>query len=195
MSMLIKFVDMKMKIYLILNDQPLGIAYDVPENTLDGIFPVVKFSGKGSVEIQEGNSTNAPLEPLKPLSIEGNWTLNTLTGKTFSTKVTMKISEIYDRVHEKSYRLRIHIINKFIGTLRKISTSTWSGEILDQTVFNGTVNEMQLETQISKHISGVKNVVFDGENAELKLESMGTTSVWKQIEPKLTFVNWNPFKK
>lgn len=196
--MLIKFVDKKMKIYIYLNSQPLGIAFDVPENIFDGIYPVVKFSGKGSVTIQERRSTEAPsqLEIVKSLSLEGNWTLNALGSQEFfDNKTTMKISKIYDRVYDRVYRLRIHILNRFIGKLTEKSKLNWIGEIIDKTKLKGSVKEMELETQVSEHISGMKNIVLDTVKGELRLESIATTSIWKQIEPKLSFVNWNPFNK
>lgn len=186
-----------MKMYIILNEQSLGLAYDVPENTLEGIYPVVKFTGKGSVEIEERSIADAPLqlEPAKPLKLEGNWTLHTLDNKdTFGAKATIKITEIYDRVHDRAYRLRIHILNRFIGKLTEISTSNWAGEILDKTELKGTAEQMELESQISKHFSGVTKLVLDSDKSELRLESKDIISIWNQIEPTLGFVNWNPLK-
>lgn len=184
--------------YIILNEKPLGLAFNVPENTLDGIYPVVKFHGNGLVEIEERVDSDAPieLEPVKPLILEGNWTLHVLDkDETPANKITMKISEIYDRVYDRAYRLRIIVRNKFIGKLLEKSTANWIGEIVDKTVSQGTTAEMELETIISKHISGIKNVVLDSLTNELRLESIDSTSVWKQIEPKPNTVDWNPFNK
>lgn len=198
MSLLVKVLDGRLKTYVILNGKSLGISYDVPQQTLDGIYPVVKFSGEGVVEIEEKESTEAPaeLEPVKPFILEGNWTLNTLgNGETPGIKVTMKIAEIYDRVHDKVYGLRIHALNKFMAKMTETSASNWVGEVLDQTQKKGTEDETKLEAALSKHISELKNVVLDTVRSELRLESLGGTSVWKLNVPKLSTVNWNPFEK
>ncbi|XP_037029144.1 uncharacterized protein LOC119069223 [Bradysia coprophila] len=199
-SILVKLIESRMKVYIILNGKSLGLAFDVPEDTLDGIYPVVKFNGEGiAVEIEESRISDAPteLEPVKPLIMEGNWTLHSLRQAAVLTKpnVTMKISEIYDRVHERAYRIRIHAVNKFMGKLMEKSKSNWAGEIMDKTAKQGTASEMELETDISKHISAIRNVVLDTVKNELRLESAGSTSVWKQIESRRTTVNFNPFKK
>lgn len=64
----------KLKIYFILNDEPLGLAFDVPLNTLDGLYPAVKFSGKGSVAVEEIDVNEIPtvIEPHREIELEGN---------------------------------------------------------------------------------------------------------------------------
>lgn len=189
-----------MKVYVILNGKSLGLAFDVPEDTLDGIYPVVQFRGEGfAVDIEEGRISDAPaqLDPVKPLVIEGNWTLHSLGGAAVVTKpaLTMKISEIYDRVHNHAYRLRIHYVNKFMGKLVEKSKSNWIGEFLDKTTTKGTASEMELEAQITKYIPAIRNVVLDYARGELRMESADSVSVWKQIESEQMTVNYNPFKK
>lgn len=189
-----KIVDSRIKVYIILNDKSLGLAYDVPEKTLDGIYPAVTFESKGVVEIKETDIATVPidLEPVKPLNIEGNWSLITLgNDKTFVKHVTVKLSETKGRV----FRLRMHILNKFMGKLVEKSTSNWAGEINDKTDSKGTREEMELETRIVKHIAGVKNLRLDHEKNELQLESGDYVSVWKQVEAKRSTVDWDPFAK
>lgn len=195
-SILVKLVDARIRMFVILNGKSLGLAFDVPENSLEGIYPVVKFHGEGSVDIEE--SVNAPteLEPVEPLILEGNWTLYALendgTSRPKGPKAVIKITKTYDRVYDRAYRLRIQVLNKFLGTLIEKSTSNWVGEIIDSTVLQGTKAEMELETKISKHISGIKNIELDSVKNELRLVSLDSTSVWKQTEPKLKTINWNP---
>jgi hypothetical protein len=63
-----------MKIYFYLNGKPLGLDFNLPENVLEWIFPVVKFSGKGSVKIEEKRRNEIPtvIEPEKVMLLEGN---------------------------------------------------------------------------------------------------------------------------
>lgn len=175
-SILVKLVDSRIKVYIILNAKSLGLAFDVLENTLDGIYPAVKFLGEGSVEIEESLISDAPvvLEPVKPLIIAGNWTLHSLGDDDIMsrTNVTMKLTEIYDRVYDRAYRLRINFINKFIGTLIEKSSSNWTAEIIDKTAKQGTTTEMDLEGKVTKHITEIGNVAFDSGKNELRFESL-----------------------
>lgn len=185
--------------FVFLNDQPLGLAFDVPQSTLEGVYPVVKFRGKGSVKIEEGVAADAPsvLEPVRPLILEGNWTLLQLgNDRAFETKVTMKITKTTDRVYDQAYGLRIHIRNKFMGKLYEKTPSNWVGQIVDQTALPGqTAADLTLEANVSKHITGITTIVLDVDKAELRLVSADSTSVWKQIAAKPTTVNWDPFSK
>lgn len=162
-------------------------------STLDGIYPAVKLHGQGLVEIEEGLSSDAPmkLEPVQPVTLEGIWTVVSL-GKDEkpATKVTMKVTHKSDR----TYGLRLNIVNKFMGKLIEKSTSNWMGEISDKTVLQGTASETELEAKISQHISGIKNVAVDGVKNELRLESADFTSIWKRDVNQKT-VTENPWTK
>lgn len=73
--------DYKLKMYFMLNDQPLGLAFNLPLNTLTGLYPVVKLNGKGSVSIDEMDSTQVPakIEPNRILELEGKLPMLRLT--------------------------------------------------------------------------------------------------------------------
>jgi len=72
-GLVVKFVDSKLQMYFFLNGKPFCLTFDVPDTIFDGIFPVVKFTGKGSVKIDEKDESEIPavLEPVKLIQLDG----------------------------------------------------------------------------------------------------------------------------
>eukprot|EP01121_Diplochlamys_sp_Union-15-3_P010683 TRINITY_DN301_c0_g1_i2.p1 TRINITY_DN301_c0_g1~~TRINITY_DN301_c0_g1_i2.p1 ORF type:complete len:299 (+),score=54.55 TRINITY_DN301_c0_g1_i2:46-942(+) len=163
-GLVIDLTGTNLKVYVILNDRSLGLAFDIPPPFPKPLFPVITLKGPGEVTMTE-SSAIPPLDyqPTVYSGIEGKWTTSGVPG-VVNCAFTLEISKT-DQPDE--YNASFGVGNHVSGTLTKTDKG-WSLSPGISTMM-GVMGEMaKAESFVHSLTSKLKDVQIEG-NDTLKL--------------------------
>lgn len=194
-GILVVFADEKLKVYFDHNGSSLGQAFDLPASVLNGVFPVVHFSGKGKASISKVSEIPADLTRSVPVyeGIEGDWRCQELNGQPPVTDATLGIFKSESACDGKTYRIGLHVVNRTNGGIR-FEGGTWqpTGPMMSTRML-GPPEFMTLEDQMGKLIGSPSTVKLEGTSLVISNTAAGLTSKWKRYSSAPNVVTQDPF--
>jgi len=188
LGVLLDVDDAKIRVYFDVNGRSLGIAFDVPRATLgNGIFPLVHFSGCGSVTVQKSQefpSTTRAEETFE--GFLGHWKYCSGSFDTTGEDLTFEI-----RGTTNAYSCYLHVINTIrVSITRDGPDAPFRGHPGATTLMGGPPELMRLESEMTHHVTGV----FTVESGQLLITEGNKTSTWTRFTPSKSPVTDNPFQ-
>jgi len=189
-GLLLQLTDGDLKFYIFLNNQPLGLAFNVqapypkplyPCKTINQIdedyfffffFLVVSFSGNGQVNITRSQQIPTALtrNAAQFTGIEGNWkiTNNSANPETVGVQLEIKQRE------PNTYGLHAKVLNNLNGAIQyDPSTQQYRSTAMMTTLMGGPPEVMQKERVVSQLLSGLTDLKTQGDQQLILQTSNG----------------------
>jgi len=187
----------KLKVYFDLDGTPLGQAFDLPATVLNGVFPVVHFSGTGKASIVKSNDIPTKLNREEPVyeGIEGDWRCTEYKGQQPSTSVTVGIFKDKEQVGEQVvFNASLHVINRIhYGLHQDAKSGNWKTTGGMSTLMGGPPELMQLERQMSSLVGNPSRLDVEDGHVLVISNACGDTSKWERYSTAKSAVTENPF--
>ncbi|CAF3655562.1 unnamed protein product [Rotaria sp. Silwood1] len=164
-GILLNLTDSEMKVYLFLNERPLGLAFHVQAPFPKILFPVVSFSTNGEATIVHSKQVPTSLDRQEEQfdGIEGHWKLVDYPQHSDCTGYNFHLFK-QDGTDNNSYHLSTSVINSMNTTLYyDPSTNKWQSHRGMQTLMGGDHESMRKEDVISKLINGITGIELQGQ--------------------------------
>eukprot|EP01121_Diplochlamys_sp_Union-15-3_P010684 TRINITY_DN301_c0_g2_i1.p1 TRINITY_DN301_c0_g2~~TRINITY_DN301_c0_g2_i1.p1 ORF type:complete len:300 (+),score=55.22 TRINITY_DN301_c0_g2_i1:49-948(+) len=176
-GILVDLTDTNLKVYVILNDRSLGLAFDIPPPFPKPLFPVVTVKDPGEVTITQSSAIpSLDYQPTVYHGIEGKWTTTGVPGVVnCSFSVQIEKSDQPDEYHA-SFSAGNHIS----GTLKKTDKgcSLSSGMSTMMLVTGEMANAENFVHSLSSTLKDVHTVGNDTLNL---ITTDGKTATFKRI--------------
>ncbi|CAF1460425.1 unnamed protein product [Didymodactylos carnosus] len=162
-GLLLDLSNNELKLYLIHNDEPLGMAFHITGSYPTPLHPYVSFSGNGKITIEKANKlpSNLTRKPADFTGITGDWKMKE-KYKKLSDECNWKNYSFSIQPDESgktdAYSFSVRICNSIWGQLTKQSGDTWKMGNTASTRMGGPMPEMNAETTISQFLSQITHV-------------------------------------
>lgn len=186
------FVGDRLQMYIDLNQQSLGLAFDVPASTFKSIYPVVAFHKSGSATCtKESKIPNIRVRaPDDFTGIEGDWKLGYFEEKRIDPErfkqsgIDSEFLVVPTSTITKSgpyeYSWHVQMVNNLSTTLSR-KDGIWKTSNSSLTMMLGTPQSLKLEYEISSLIEEVKVVELDY-RGDLIIKSDRIVTSWRRYD-------------
>lgn len=172
----------RLKVYIDMNGESLGLAFDVPSSTFKSIYPIVSFHSSGSAtctkQMDIPNITDRA--PSTFTGIEGNWKLTKFEKDNAPFDHTRGASAKITKVDGDKYSLSARVVNRMWTELSKVD-GNWKTSGVCTTLMGSDPASMKFENIVAALIENVKVIEVDGsETLSIRSETMSTT--WTRFD-------------
>ncbi|RWS06103.1 hypothetical protein B4U79_16192 [Dinothrombium tinctorium] len=192
----------KIKIYVHLNGRSLGLAFDVNRGNISALYPTVHTYDDALIRIRklETFPTETEYQPKVFSGIEGDFAFEQAVdnGKNVSTDgwkqfvLSLRKKPKLSNDTFQVYRLHFAVINSINGFLIKNQNSKYEVKGVESTLIGTYGEALKAEAFVFKLISGLEDVVTNGDNLLIKSKSNTQLNLKRFTKPAPTAVTLNP---
>ncbi|OXA61698.1 Heterogeneous nuclear ribonucleoprotein U [Folsomia candida] len=170
----------KIRVYFDVNGTSMGLAFDVPRQTLGNIYPMLHFSGSDFPSITRQED--------KFEGLLGHWRYSSGSFEvTGGDEPTFEI-----RGSPTVYKGSLRVVNTIgVSITRNGPGEPFKGQPGASTMMGGPPELMRLESEMTKHVTGTFVL---GESGQLVISDEDKTSNWTRFSPTKSPVTENPFQ-
>ncbi len=181
------FDDDRLKVYIDLNGDSLGLAFDVPAATFDSVYPIVFFNTSGSATCQkESELPSSTVRATQAVSgIEGDWTLKELSdgnGKpvTVPSELLSTLTTKLRKDGDHEFVWSTSVVNNLISRLWS-EDDKWKTSHVQSTKMLGGPEHMDIEAKVIDLIGAVSSVGVN-DSGDLSAKSDAWSTVWTRYD-------------
>lgn len=181
-GILASFEGDRLKVYIDVNGESLGLAFDVPASTFKSIFPVISFHNSGSATCTKQTEIPdlATRAPTSFTGIEGDWKLTNFEKNDVKLNLTRKGTAKIRNIGADKYSLSVRVINRMWTELSKVD-GNWKTSGVCTTLMGSDPASMKFENTVGNLIENVKTVEVDG-SGNLSFKSDAMSSIWTRYD-------------
>lgn len=177
------FADDRLKVYIDLNGDSLGLAFDVPASTFDAVYPMVSFNTSGSASCQKESEppNNTTRSATTVSGMEGEWKLKELLQEndepvSISSDLLSTLRTKLRKDGDNEYLWSTAVVNNLITRLWS-EDGTWKTAHVRSTRMSAAPEYMDVERRITSLIEGLSSIGVN-DDGDLSVKSEALSSVW-----------------